>query len=116
MGRLAMNESEFERLASETLARIEAAVEVAMEVAGVDVDLQMKPGGILEMEFEDGSKLLVNRQGAAQEIWVAARSGVFHFFYDGSHWLDTRAGGELFNSLSELVGVQSGSTANLAAR
>jgi CyaY protein len=103
-----MTDTEFDRLATETLAGIESAVEAAANTAGLDVDLQMKPGGVLELEFEDGSRMIINRQGATRELWVAAKSGGFHFRYDGQRWVDTRDGGELFAALSRLVGAQSG--------
>jgi CyaY protein len=99
-----MNETEFEALAERALARIEAA----LEASGVDADLELKPGGVLEVEFTDGSKMIVNRHGAAREIWVAARAGGFHFRWDGSAWRDTRDGAELFAALSRLVSGQSG--------
>ena len=111
-----LSDSEFERLATETLAGIEAAVEAAADSAGLDIDLQMKPGGVLELGFEDASKMIINRQGAAREIWVAARSGGYHFLYDGSRWVDTRDGGELFAALSRLVSAQSGGAVILAPR
>ena len=99
-----MNETEFEALAERALARIESA----LEASGVDADLELKPGGVLEIEFADGSKMIVNRHGAAREIWVAARAGGFHFRWDGSAWRDTRDGGELFDALSRLVSAQGG--------
>lgn len=114
MDKPALSDSEFERLATETLAAIEAAVESATDAAGLDVDLQLKPGGVLELEFEDGSKMIINRQSAAREIWVAAPSGGFHFFYDGARWVDTRDGGELYAALSRMVAAQSGSAVVLS--
>jgi len=112
----AMNDSEFERLATQTLGGIEASVEAAAEAAGLDIELQMKPGGVLELEFENGTKMIINRQAAAREIWVAAKSGGFHFLYDGHRWVDTRDGGELFAAISRLVGAQSGAAVILAPR
>lgn len=112
----ALTDTQFEQLATETLAGIESAVEAAADAAGLDVDLQMKPGGVLELEFEDGTRMIVNRQSAAREIWVAAKSGGFHFRYDGQRWVDTRDGGELFAALSRLVGAQSGGAVILAPR
>lgn len=109
-----MTDTEFDQLATMTLAGIEAAVEAASGAAGLDVDLQMKPGGVLELEFEDGSKMIINRQSAVREIWVAAKSGGFHFRYDGHRWVDTRDGGELFAALSRIVGAQSGGAVILA--
>jgi CyaY protein len=92
-----MNETEFAAAAEATLDALERALDAA------EVDLERKAGGVLELEFDDGSKIIVNRHGAAREIWVAARSGGFHFRHDGSAWRDTRSGVELFDALSELV-------------
>jgi CyaY protein len=99
-----MNDTEFEKLADATLARVESA----LEESGVEADLQLKEGGVLEIEFEDGAKLIVNRHRPAREIWVAARSGGFHFRWDGTAWLDSRDGGELFAALSRLVSLHGG--------
>lgn len=100
-----MNETEFEALAGAALERVERA----LEASGVDADFELKEGGVLEIEFADGSKIIVNRHGAAREMWVAARSGGFHFRWDGSAWRDTRDRTELFAALSKLVSMQSGS-------
>lgn len=99
-----MNETEFEAQAERVLARIEAA----LEQSGVDADLELKEGGVLEIEFADGSKIIVNRHAAARQIWIAARSGGFHFRWDGAAWRDTRDATELFAALSKLVSAQSG--------
>jgi CyaY protein len=69
----------------------------------VEVDFELKEGGVLEIEFDHGSKIIINRHGAAREIWVAARTGGFHFRWDGGAWRDTRDGAELFAALSKLV-------------
>lgn len=99
-----MDESDFEKLADQALAAVEAAI----EASGLDADLELKESGVLEVEFEDGSKLIVNKHRAAREIWVAARSGGFHFRWDGSGWRDTRNQTELFAALSALVSEQCG--------
>jgi len=99
-----MNEAEFERLASAVLQ----AIEQRLEASGVDADFEQKDGGVLEVEFADGSKLIVNRHAAAREIWLAARSGGFHFRWDGSAWRDTRDGTELFAALSRAASQQAG--------
>ena len=99
-----MNESDFDALAERTLT----AIEHALEQTGVDADVERKEGGVLEIEFGDGSKMIVNRHGVAREVWVAAREGGFHFRWDGSAWRDTRSSTELFACLSRLVSSQSG--------
>ena len=106
-----MNESEFEALADAELARIEQA----LEASGVDADIEAKAGGVIEIEFADASKMIINRHAAAREIWVAARSGGFHFRSDGNRWRDTRSGNELYATLSKLISEQSGEPVALVA-
>jgi CyaY protein len=106
-----MNETEFEALAGAALEKIERS----LEASGAQADFELKAGGILEIEFDDGSKIIVNRHGAAREIWVAARSGGFHFRWDGAAWRDTRDGSELFAALSRLVSQQGGQPVILKA-
>lgn len=104
-----MDETEFAALAEQALSRIEAA----LEETGVDADVELKPGGVIEIEYADGSKMIINRHAAAREIWVAARAGGFHFRWDGGAWRDTREGTELFAALSKLVSAQSGQPVRL---
>ena len=104
-----MNDSEFNTLADAALARIEAG----LDACDADLDFAMVAAGVLEIEFADRSKIIVNRNGAAKEMWVAARSGGFHFRWDGDAWRDTRDGGELLAALSSLVSAQSGTPVRL---
>ena len=97
-----MDATEFEAAADDMLERLEHALE------SLELDFERKEGGVLEVEFEDGSKIIVNRHSAAREIWVAARSGGFHFRGDGGAWRDTRSGEELLAALSRLVSDQLG--------
>jgi len=99
-----MDETEFAAAAERTLERIEAA----LEASGVDADATRKDGGVLEIEFADGSRMVLNRQAPMRELWVAARSGGFHFRWDGAAWRDTRDGAELFSALSKLVSAHAG--------
>jgi iron-sulfur cluster assembly protein CyaY len=103
-----MNETEFAAHASVALEAIERALETT------ELDFELKGGGVLEIEFDDGSKIIVNRHAAAREIWVAARAGGFHFRWDGAAWRDTRDGAELFAALSRLVSEQGGQPVRLA--
>jgi CyaY protein len=104
-----MTEGEFIALAEAALAALERAFEAALPEA----DLQTKGEGVLEIEFEDGSRMIINRHVAAREIWVAARSGGHHFRHDGSRWLDTRDGTELFAAVSRLASEQAGAAVEL---
>ena len=97
-----MNESEFHRAVDAILARIESSLE---DAGDLDVSLE---SGILTVECPDASRVIVNRQTPNREIWVAARSGGFHFRFDNGEWRDTRSGDELFASLARVIEGQSG--------
>jgi CyaY protein len=97
-----MNESDFHSAVDAVLARIEAGVEGE---DALDVDLE---SGILTVTCPDRSRVIVNRQTPNREIWVAARSGGFHFVLRDGRWVDTRSGEELFASLARIVALQSG--------
>ena len=96
-----MSESEFLELAEATLAAIERAVDA------VDIEVS-RAGNVLTLELGDASKVIVNSQTPMQQIWVAGKSGAFHYARDGDQWLDTRDGSELFAALSRLVSAQGG--------
>ena len=97
-----MTESEFHRAVEAVLAKIEAAAETDERL---DVSLE---SGILTIECDDGSRVIVNRQTPNREIWLAARSGGFHFRFADGAWRDTRSGDELFASIARVVAAQSG--------
>jgi CyaY protein len=107
-----INQADFEALADAALEQIQ----LALEASGSDADVQSKADGVIELTFEDDSRMVINRHGAAREIWVAARSGGFHFRWDGTAWRDTREGTELFAALSKLVSAQGGTPVVLAPR
>lgn len=109
-----MEEREFLALADEELARLEGALARLQETGDIDFDYELKPGGIIEIECADGSKIIVNRHAAAREIWVAARSGGFHFRRDGERWIGTRDGAGLPVVLSRCLGAQAGAEVSLA--
>jgi CyaY protein len=104
-----MDEREFNALADDTLRRVEDAI----EACGADLDLEVKPGGVLEVEFANGSKVIINRHTAAREIWVAARSGGYHFRPQDGGWVGTRDDEELMAALGRLLSEQSGEKLSL---
>lgn len=97
-----MDEKEFAERCQTELALIEAAIETAAEESDIDFEMQ---GGILEVECADGSKVIISPHAIAKEIWVAAKSGGFHFRYDGATgaWIDTRTGDALHARLVEIL-------------
>ena len=102
-----MTEGKFNELADGVFARIEQAID-ASDTA-IDYDSN---GTVMEMEFENGSKVIVNRHVPNQEIWLAAKSGGFHYRYQDDKWLSQRDGSELFAKLGELVQLGTGERLN----
>lgn len=109
-----LSESAFLALADTTLSHIEETVEAAADAADVDIDIQ-RHGNVLQMDFENGTAIIVNSQAAVQEMWVAARAGGFHFRQVNGVWTDTRNGQELFAALSQYLSQQAGATLSVAA-
>lgn len=97
-----MDEAEFNQSVEAAFSRIERGIEAA------DLDFETPADGILEIEFSNGSKIIINRHGVAREIWVAARSGGFHFKRHEGAWIDTKSGEEIYAKLASLIADQGG--------
>lgn len=106
-----MDEQEFINLADAELARIEATLEAAS--AEADFDLETKPGGVLEIECANGTKIIINRHVAAREIWLAAKSGGYHFKPAAGRWQATRDGEELLAAIARTLAEQTGTKVSL---
>jgi CyaY protein len=106
-----MNETEFLAAAERTLDEVEAAV----EACDADIDTT-RTGNVLTLELVDGSKIIVNSQTPTRQIWVAAKSGGYHFQWSDGAWRDTRDGSEFFAALSRLVSAQGGVAVLLRGR
>ncbi len=103
-----MDEREFLAAADTELTRVEAALERASESGIVDFDFETKPGGVIEIECENGTKIILNRHAAAREIWLAAKSGGYHFRPEAGRWLGTRDGEELLAAVARTLSEQAG--------
>lgn len=110
---MTLTEQEFSRLAGDTIARIERALDAA---SADDIDYETV-ADILTLEFANGTKIIINKQGAARQLWVAARAGGFHYDYDAANgvWRNDQGGGELFTELSKLIEQQAGMAVRLVA-
>lgn len=108
-----MSETEFLDLAESALSRIETAMDRLNDEDVLDVECK-RSGNVLEIEFIDnGSKIIVNSQAPMRELWVAAKSGGFHYKRVDGAWIDTRDGSELFAALSLLASAQGGAQVTL---
>lgn len=103
-----MTETEFNDLVDDTLLKIEEGI----DASGADIDYETATG-ILSLSFTDGSKIIINRQRPIQELWLAAKSGGFHYKWDGSAWRNTRDGSEFFATLTACASQQAGQAIKL---
>jgi len=100
-----MDESAFIAAADATLDKIGLALDAALELTDSDLDWNLRDG-VLTIECDDASRIIVNRHVPNREIWVAAKSGGFHFRADGGRWRDARGGEELGAALTRLLKAQ----------
>ena len=107
IGAIMITDTDFIAAADRTLAAIGEALDAALDSSDADLDWNLIDG-ILEIECGDGSKLIVNRHVPNREIWVAARSGGFHFQPRDGEWRDSRSGDELAAALVALLRAQGG--------
>ena len=98
-----MTESEFNEVADAVFQRIEQAI----DDADADIDYDSN-GSVMEIEFADGSKVIVNRHVPNREIWLAAKSGGFHYALQDDRWFSQRDGSELFAKLGDLIQIGTG--------
>ena len=108
-----MTDLEFMDRAELVLRSIEQCCDRINEQTDADVDNQ-RVGGMVTLVFPNHSQIVVNLQKPLHEIWLAARSGGYHFKFDGQAWLDTKGQGEIFARLSEDATSQAGTQLGFA--
>ncbi len=102
-----MTDAEFQELAERALRAVEAQCDRINETTDIDIDSR-RTGSVVTVVFGNGSQIVVNLQRPLHEIWLAARSGGFHFQHDGQRWMDTRGRGEFFAVLTGCAQEQTG--------
>lgn len=102
-----LSDTQYHVLAYALLAGIEAQVDRWLQDDVVDID-SARTGGLLELAFPNGSKIVVNTQPPLHEIWLAAKSGGMHYRHAGGRWLDTKTGEEFYAVLSRCASEQAG--------
>jgi len=107
-----IDDKQFYQLGSNLLQSIEVALESADDELDLDLDVERQGGNVINIRFRDKSVIVVNTQAPLHEIWVAAKSGGYHYRWAGTIsqplWLDTKTGKELLSDLSEFASTQAG--------
>ncbi|MGL5003789.1 MAG: iron donor protein CyaY [Casimicrobium sp.] len=78
-----------------------------LDASSADCDVELNQN-VLEITCADDSKIIVNRHEPNREIWIAAKSGGFHFKVKNGVWVDTRSGEALTDALARVVREQTG--------
>lgn len=98
-----MTDSEFLELADKLYQKIEDSI----EVSGADIDYDQN-GALLTLEFDNRSKLIINRQQPLHQIWLATLENGHHYDYKNGLWIDDRSGDDFLIFLSTAINKQSG--------
>ncbi len=110
---MSLSDADYHAKSHALLARIEAQVDAWLDDDVVDIDSH-RTGGLLELSLPGGSKIVINTQPPLQEIWLAARSGGYHFRWNGAQWVD-REGHEFLACLSRSASEQAGQALTFSA-
>ena len=102
-----MTDLEFLDRAEVLLKAVELACDRINDASEADIDNQ-RVGGMITLTFENASQIIINLQKPIHEVWLAARSGGYHFKFDGQQWIDTKMQGEFFERLSKDASAQTG--------
>ena len=102
-----LSDGDYRAVTSRVLAGIEATIDRWLQDDVVDIDTQ-RTGGLLELGVPNGSKIVLNTQPPLQELWLAARSGGFHYKHVDGRWLDTRDASDFYDALSACASEQAG--------
>jgi len=114
MAQIVMTDLEFLDRAELLLKAVELACDRINDEGDVDIDNQ-RVGGMITLTFENRSQIIINLQKPLHEVWLAARSGGYHFRFDGQQWADTKGQGEFFERLSKDASTQTGLALNFTA-
>ena len=102
-----MTDLEFLDRAERLLQAVEEGCDRINDETDADIDAQ-RSGGMGTLTFPNRSQIVLNQQKPLHELWLAARSGGYHFkFVDGA-WTDTKGQGELLAILTREASAQSG--------
>lgn len=100
-----MNESQFHLRVDEMLLTIEEAI----DESGADIDYE-NAAGILTLELENGSQIIINRQTPVKQLWLAVRSGGYHFDWseEAGGWVRDSDGAGFLEVLNQALEAQGG--------
>lgn len=96
-----MNDSEFLARSEAILDHLESQADDWVALYDLDIDAN-RNGNVLNLVFDNDIQVVINSQAPMKEMWVAARTGGFHYRFDGAKWVDTRGGPDMAETLSQI--------------
>lgn len=109
-----MTDPEFLNKAETALNAIESCCDRINDETDVDLDNQ-RSGGMVTLTFHNRTQIIINLQKPLHEIWMAAKSGGYHYRWVNGSWRDTKGQGELFLDLTVNASAQAGLALNFVA-
>ena len=109
-----MTDPEFMDRAEDLLKAVELSCDRINDEGDADVDNQ-RTGGMVTLVFPNHTQIVINLQKPLHEVWMAAKSGGYHYKFDGQQWMDTKGQGEFFASLSRDASAQAGMALKFSA-
>ena len=96
-----LSETEYLRLADACLERVAQWVD---RLDADEIDYSTRDG-MVSLEFPDGARFVLNRQGPARQMWFAAVDQAWHYDWNPQRgqWVGDRDGHELFGNLLAVV-------------
>ena len=102
-----MTELEYLDTAEELLLAVEQSCDRINDETEADIDAQ-RVGGMVTLTFANRSQIIINLQPPLHEVWMAARSGGYHYKFDGQLWRDTKTGNDFYADLTRDASAQAG--------
>ncbi|MCX2779092.1 iron donor protein CyaY [Microbulbifer thermotolerans] len=104
-----MSQAEYDAAIERTLM----AVEDALDNCEWDIDYE-RAGAVLTLTLEDnGTQVILSRQSANRELWVAAKSGGYHLAFENPGWKCSTTGEDLPALLDRVLTEQQGEPVSL---
>jgi CyaY protein len=94
-----MEKSLYDRLADECLTKVASWLE---DFDPDELDYA-EADGVVTLEFADGTRFVLNRQGAASQMWFAAGARAWHYNWSSAGWVDDKDGHDLLARIAEVV-------------
>jgi CyaY protein len=109
-----MTDPEFMDLAESLLRSVERVCDSINDAGSADIDNQ-RVGAMVTLVFANRSQIIINLQKPLHEVWMASRSGGYHFSWRDGAWQDTKGQGDFFTLLGKDASAQAGVALQFAA-